>query len=228
MNKLECPILDILFNFSYSGAMNVAAITNQFINEHPHIKDCLRRDLVNFSALSRMICKQRKIKNLDAVIVACRRYQARLKESETDDELIHDMVRRAKLRVRSKMGVVIAERPRDLSDFYEVQKRIRTSRGDCILVEGDEVITIITNMEHLDLFEQRPKSRVLKVRKNLAQLTMIFDRNLETTTGVMFFIHSLLSGRGINVLEEVSCWTDVVLILEERLLARALEALEVT
>ena len=80
-------------------------------------------------------------------------------------------------------------------------------------------------MEYLDSVEAKLKGSVLKVRKNLAQLIMIFDRRIETTSGVIFFIFSLLSGRGINVLEEVSCWTDVVLVLEERVLSRALEVL---
>ena len=206
--------------------MNITAITNQYISEHPSIKDCMRKDLINFSALARRICKDKKIKTLDAVIMACRRYQARLKSEETDEDIIRDMMRKAKLRVRSKMGVVISERPRDLTSIYEIQKKIRASRGDCILVEGDEVITIMTNMEYLELFEARLKSSVLKVKKNLAQLIMVFDRRLETTSGVMFFIFSLLAERGINVLEEVSCWTDVVLIIEERLLAKALQVLE--
>lgn len=185
----------------------------------------MRKDLVNFSALSRRICKEKKIKNIEAVIVACRRYQARLRAVDADEDTIRNMVSHAKLRVRSKMGVVTAERPRDLSALHEIQRKIRSSRGDCTIVEGDEVITVITNMEYLESVETKLKGSVLKVRRNLAQLIMIFDRRIETTSGVIFFIFSLLAGRGINVLEEVSCWTDVVLVLEERVLSLALEVL---
>lgn len=216
------------FAIGYTDPMSISAKTNRYISERPSIKECMRRDLINFSALARQICKKEKIKNIDAAIVACRRYQARLKQDEANEDVIRDMMRRAKLRVRSKMGVVIAERPRDLSTIYEIQRKIRTSRGDCILVEGDEVITIITNMENLELFAERLKSNVLKIRENLAQVIMVFDRRIETTSGVAFFIFSMLAGRGINILEEVSCWTDVVLVLEERLLAQALDALNLS
>ena len=206
--------------------MNISSLVNNYISQRPSIKDCLKKDLINFSALARSISKETKLKKLDAIMIACRRYRLRLKKYEQSEELIRELLQKAKLRVKTKIAVVTAEKPRDLSPLYQLQKKIRLNRGDFLLVEADEVITIITNMEYVETIETQLRSNLLKSRRNLAQLTMIFDRRLETTSGVMFFIFGLLAERGINVFDEVSCWTDVVLVIEERALASALDVLQ--
>ena len=45
---------------------------------------------------------------------------------------------------------------------------------------------------------------------------MIFSKNIETTPGVISHIYTLLGANGINILEEMSCWTDVMLIVSEK------------
>jgi aspartokinase len=54
---------------------------------------------------------------------------------------------------------------------------------------------------------------------------MVFDERIETTPGVVSFIYGLLSDNGINVQEEMSCWTDLMIIIDEKNAAKAMRVL---
>ena len=56
--------------------------TEEYIKHHPSIKDCLKKDIVNYSALARLISKELKIKSIEAISVACRRYQEKIKKDK--------------------------------------------------------------------------------------------------------------------------------------------------
>jgi aspartokinase len=54
---------------------------------------------------------------------------------------------------------------------------------------------------------------------------MTFDERLETTPGVVSFIYGLLAEHGINVVEEMSCWTELMLVVAEEDAARTIRLL---
>ena len=62
---------------------NTTEMTNEYINEHPHIKNCLKRGLINYSALARYIAKELDIEkksSKEAILIASRRKQDSLKK----------------------------------------------------------------------------------------------------------------------------------------------------
>ena len=54
---------------------------------------------------------------------------------------------------------------------------------------------------------------------------MIFDEKIETTAGVVSYIYSLLSEKGINIYEEMSCWTDLMIVIDENDLGKTMNIL---
>lgn len=205
--------------------MNITRLTQQYISERPSVKDCLTRGLINYSALAREICREHKIRKLPAVVVACRRYRGRIKQSSSRDRAIRSLISHAKLRVHSKMAVATISKPRDYSQLLEIQANVRTRRGDLTFIEGDEAVTLVTNADFLTLIRERLKGQILDEQAGLALLTMIFSRKIETTPGVVSFIYGRLAEAGINLIDEMSCWTDVIMVIEEEDLPRALQAL---
>ncbi|MFM1848609.1 MAG: hypothetical protein RL417_2083 [Pseudomonadota bacterium] len=204
---------------------SVMSITQRFISEHPSIKDCLRRGLVNYSALARLICEARSVEKFDAVLIACRRQHAMIKEQLPQEKRIISLLKRAKIRLRNKMMVAIVEKPSDFERVYDLQKTIKKDRGDFHLIEGEEVITIISNSDYVSDLKEAFRGKIKKINEDLAQLTMIFDEKIETTPGVVSFIYGLLADNSINVWEEMSCWTDLMVIIEEKDAARAMRVL---
>jgi hypothetical protein len=61
--------------------MNITKLTESYIAEHPSVKDCLKKGFINYSSLTRQICKDLNLdakKNFDAVLIACRRYYRKI------------------------------------------------------------------------------------------------------------------------------------------------------
>lgn len=53
--------------------LSAAELTRKYIDRHPSIKDCITKDLVNYSSLSRLIMKETGVKNEEAVLAALSR-----------------------------------------------------------------------------------------------------------------------------------------------------------
>jgi aspartokinase len=126
--------------------------------------------------------------------------------------------------VRNKIAVAIIEKPRDMESVFQIQKAVK-KKGDFNLIEGEEVITLVTNSEYLASVKDTLKHRVIKINENLVQITLLFDARIETTSGVVSYVYSLLADNGINILEEMSCWTDLMIIIDEKDLPRAMRVL---
>jgi len=70
---------------------NITKITEKYVSEHPSIKDCLKKGLINYSSLTRQITKDLNIdlkKNFDAILIACRRYYRKVRSEETNEKKI--------------------------------------------------------------------------------------------------------------------------------------------
>ena len=71
--------------------VNVTKLTEDYISEHPYVKDCLKKGLINYSSLTRQICSDLDLnvkKNFDAVLIACRRYFRKIKSEATTEKKI--------------------------------------------------------------------------------------------------------------------------------------------
>ena len=205
--------------------MSIAKQTKEYIQKNPSIVDCFKLGIINYSALSRLICDYYKIKNFEAVLISCRRIMYGLKDKEIHQKKIVSLLKSSKIRIRNKMLVAIIEKPRDMEKLYSFQKKIRKDKGDINLIEGEDVITIITNLEYEEKVKELFSLRLIKLQKNLVQLTLVFNEKIEETSGVVSYVYGLLAQNGINIKEEMSCWTDLMLIIEGKDMAKATEIL---
>ncbi len=206
--------------------MSATKLAQQYILGHPSVRDCIKLGLINYSALSREICKANRIRSFDAVLVACRRQSGKIKNTETQQSRILSLVNDARLKLTNRMLVAIAEKPRDFERVYELQREIRRVRGEFRLIEGGDWITIISEEKFEAEIKEVFKGRLLRLSTGLAQLVLSFDERIEVTPGVVSFVYGRLAENGINVLEEMSCWTDLLLVLAEQDAAKALKVLD--
>ena len=65
----------------------------------------------------------------------------------------------------------------------------------------------------------------MKVWPELALVIIASPEEIEETPGVFSYVASLLSDRGINVLEAMSCWSETLFVVSEKDIAKVLEAL---
>ena len=70
------------------------------------------------------------------------------------------------------------------------------------------------------------RNKIIKINKNLVEVTVKSSEELEELPGVMAYLYSLFGEKGINIVETMSCWTDTIFVIEEKDLARVMEMLK--
>ena len=64
----------------YSVTKSTTELTIEYIQDRPFIKSCLKKGLINYSSLARLISSDLKIEkksSMEAILVAARRFQAK-------------------------------------------------------------------------------------------------------------------------------------------------------
>ena len=194
-----------------------AELTNEYIKEHPYIKTCLKKGLINYSSLSRLIAKDLGIEkktSKEAILIAARRFREKLKDEYAYEKKTKDLLARSEMDIKNKITVFVLEKSIDLDSVDEIQKKIRKEAGTFYLVEGFGSYTIITQEKYLDMIKDRMKPKIIKQKKDLVLITMKSPEDIEEAIGVMYYTTSLFAENGINIVEFLSCWTDTLFVIK--------------
>ena len=204
---------------------SITRATHRYIIEHPSLLTCMRSGVINHSALARTICDSVGLKKFDAVVKASKRFEERLQSSSLTDDRIVRLLRRSRLEMKSKMLLVTIERTRSLEKIDEVQRQIRSEQGDFNLIQGQSVSTIITNGFYAGLIRKSLRQRIISFSQDLVQFSMLVDDGINETPGVVAYVYGLLAQNGINVLGEMSCWNDIMFVVDETDMGRVTDLL---
>jgi len=205
--------------------MNITKLTESYIAEHPSVKDCLKKGLINYSSLTRNICKDLNLdlkKNFDAILIACRRYYRKVSKETILENKIIKILKDSKLEVKTKIVVVLVEKNIYYGHLIELQKEVKKKAELFHIIEGSNTITVITSHEFLDVVRKLLKNKIIKVTENLAEVTLKSSEDLEKTSGVMAYLYSLLADKGINIIETMSTWTDTLFVIDEKDIAKVM------
>ena len=208
--------------------MSISKLTEQYIESRPSVKDCLKKKLVNYSKLSRRIMKDNNLKSsdFDAVLTAARRYFWKLSKFVAAEDKIRVILSSSRIEIKNKIIVVVIDKHIFNDDLLELERRIKKSRNVFYAIEGTDAITIITATAFLDDIRSSFKSSIIKVWKELALVIIASPEQIEETPGVNSYLSSLLSDRGINVVEMMSCWSETLFVVSEDVIAKVLDVLK--
>lgn len=206
--------------------MSHAKKIRTFLSENQSISDCLGRGLVNYSSLARVICKEIGTTKFDAVLMSCRRLAKKPSFKKQRDNAIRALLRKAKVSIQTRMAVAIVEKPRSYDKIVALEEEVADEGGSISLVEGHEVWVLVVSDSCLWAVRNAFKGRILKVTEDLVQVTMTFPKKIENTPGVISYIYWLFAQQGINILEETSCWTDVMVLIEQKDMGLVTEVLQ--
>lgn len=207
---------------------NITKLTEQYISEHPSIKDCLKKGLINYSSLTRKLCKGLNLdlkKNFDAVLIACRRYYRKVGKETVLENKIIKILKDSKLEVKNKIVVVLVEKDIYYGHIIELQKEIKKKSELFHIIEGSNTITVVTSNEFLGVVKKLFKNKIIKVTENLAEVTLKSSEDVEDTPGVIAYLSTLLAENGINIIETMSTWTDTLFVIAEKDIAKVMELL---
>jgi aspartokinase len=204
----------------------IAKEVRDYIAGHPSVSDALKMGIINYSALARKISKELGIRQKEAVLAACRRYPVEKLRGYNEDA-VRRMLQRSRIQTRTKVatitvveGVDVLQRLGDvveeLLDENRVCRLIQVSQGTVIIVDDDSVprVTKKLRSEHL-----------IGVTRGLVEIDVTSPETIEKTPGLLAFLSGALASRGINIVEEMSAYTDTIFLLERKDMTRAMEVL---
>ncbi len=205
---------------------SVAETTRKFIDRHPSIRDCISKDLVNFSSLSRMIMKETGVKHEEAVLAASRRYAAKL--SKTDFEgAIMDVLEESRLELKTRICIVVAKNEWVvLRNLEEIVRKILSEKSTMQVIQSTNGITVVSEDKYLpSIIRAIGEDHILSVKQNLAEITIKSPPRIEEVPGTFTYVMSMLSEQGVNLLDAMSCYTDTIFVVTREDMMRAFEIL---
>ncbi|MFH0876392.1 MAG: hypothetical protein V1859_10725, partial [archaeon] len=149
--------------------VNITKITESYIAEHPFVKDCLKKGLINYSSLTRQICADLDLsgKNFDAILIACRRFYRKIKTEATMEKKILDILKSTKIEVKNKINAIVLEKDIIVSNLINIEKEAKKSLETFHIIEGTTAITVITSEEFGKKIKQVFRNKVIKENTNL-------------------------------------------------------------
>jgi hypothetical protein len=206
--------------------VSTAAVVRDYIDTHPSIKDGMRMGIINLSALARKIMDEKGLKSEEAALMACRRYELDPK-SRINEEAILKVLRRSKLEIRTKV-VTMTARP-SWQMYSRLEKTMNAMRGrdhTLHVIQGTGSVTIImdgaVSKEVSDILGE---DEIVKTERDLVELIVNSPDTVEDVPGVVAFLSSSLSSKGINFLEVISCYRDTMFVIEQKDMMPAFDTL---
>ncbi len=194
---------------------NISELVWLYVKTRPFLKEIIREQVVNYSALARKISLEafgtKKYEN--AVKMALIRLSRRLAQKEEGlQERILEVLKSSSISIRSKVAVVISARPLSEIDYLSS-------------VESKGFFTYIMKAECVNSLKKT--KNILTTTLNLNLITLHSPPAIAETPGVISHVLDALTGEGINVVEFVSCYTDTLLVVRESDTSRAYELLSI-
>lgn len=206
--------------------VSTAAVVRDYIDTHPSIKDGMRMGIINLSALARKIMDEKGLKSEEAALMACRRYELDPK-SRINEDAILKVLRRSKLEIRTKV-VTMTVRP-SWQMYGKLEKTMSALRGrdhNLHVIQGTGSVTLIMDgAVHKEVLEILGEEEVLNQGKDLVELIVNSPDVIEDVPGIMAFLASSLSSKGINFLEVISCYKDTMFVIEQKDMMQAFDTL---
>ncbi len=195
---------------------SIAERTRAYIDSHPSIKDCVSKDLINYSSLARLVMKELGVGNEEAVMIACRRYAQRLGGSDHEQEILR-ILKDSRLEMRTKLCIITAKN--DWTVMHKMDNLFRDLWNEKTIVQvvqSTNAVTIICDKMLKDrIMDTLGRFNVIKVRDDLVEIAVKSPESIVDTSGVIAYLINNLSDAGINIEETISCHTDTIFVVSK-------------
>ena len=176
-----------------------------YIENHPFISNMLAAGIVNFSALARKM--QKEIGgNAETIKVAiARESKNAVKFRGYDEGRVVEILKKSRINIQDKTAVVISENKLNIPRL--------------IASEITENNVYIVDQTKLEIGE----TKHTKISKDLVALIINSPEKIEHTPGVVAFLTQFFASKNINIRELISCYTDTVIVLDQKDSVKVLE-----
>ncbi|NJE09155.1 ACT domain-containing protein [Thermococcus sp. M39] len=213
------------------GKVSIAKAVKELVLSRPAIRECLVLDIINYSALARVLLEELERKGIKtsagAVKMALIRIGEELKKERASfEEKIKNVVAKTVIELQSDLTVVTAEKRAVLSRIERLSKVMEKARF-FQLTQGVETFTIVVSSEEKDeIVKILGKENIVDLIEEQTAIVLISPGDIIETPGIVAFITSALSFSGINITQVISCHKDTIFVLDRRVAPKAYQILE--
>lgn len=209
-------------------AETTAELTNRYILEHHDIKSCLKKGLINYSSLARLISRELKIEktSVEAILVAARRFSKKLEKEVSHENKIRDLLSKSELEIKNRIIVYVLDKEIGLEKVGTLQSKVMKEKDKFYLIEGSNNYTLLIQEKYSEIVRNFFNPHIIKETKNLALITIKTTKDIENTPGTMAYLTSLFSENNVNIIELLSCWTDTLFVVDSKDAAKTMNFLK--
>ena len=204
---------------------SVSEAIEDILSNMVFVRAGFKRELINYSALARMIKplvdkKMNADVSLDTIIMAVRRNAEHFSDDEPTKQL-YECISECKVNLQTDLVCVNFRRSKDLfKKIVEIEFTLDYSVGERMyVVQRTDEITVISNAVHLNqllALAMEDPSILLEKRENLALATVQFPYAGVYTPGLLHFFDSQLDRIGVNLFGTFSSFTKLSFVFSEK------------
>lgn len=211
--------------------VTIAHLVEKRIEERPFLQEALRREIINYGALAEELLPeiQKELKKrvkLAAVMMALRRLAEKI-ESRFEKKLKLD--KDLDLTIKSNLAsLTVVKNLETINSIKKIYKLVDLGEDMLTVTQGNKEITIIAHKKYLpkikEIFEENKKD-IKSMETNLASLSIYIPKAATDIPGFYFLILRALAWDNINIVEAVSTFTELTLIMYEEDVTRGYNCL---
>jgi len=207
------------------ASRSIAAEVRDWIDARPAVVEAVRLGIANHSAIARRISEEIGSEQLPAIMAACRRY-ATTHRGPAHERTIERMLGKSRIETRTKIATITLVQGVDvLQRLGDVVEEILDENQICRLIQVSQGTVIVVDEESVGRFHRKLReNQILSIRRGLVELAVTSPVSIEETPGLLARLASVLSTRGINIVQAMSCYTDTIFVLDRADMSRAIEA----
>jgi len=212
--------------------ITIAQIIEDQIKKSSFLEEALVKGIINYSSLARKlqpIVEEKLVKNVKegAIVMALKRVSLRLKSTLPKSEnILGDL---GDITIRSNLvDYTFSNSPTIGGAQNKILEKTEGRKDIFITIShGVSQITVIASEALEDEIKKIFKDETpICTLQNLSSLTVRIPTEATKTPGVLYSILKVLAWEGINMIETISTYTELTLVLETKDIERAFSLLK--
>jgi len=205
--------------------VTISHIVEKMVKENPSLEISLAKDLISYSKLARSLRAEvekelgKKV-NDSAIIVSLKR----LKEKSEHLYERKGTFYGKELNTTSNLMEITIGKSAQLSLIMKKIYEFSELEDGCVLnaIHGNNQTTLVFSerMEH-KIRNLIKDEKIIAEVKSLAQLSIKFDEKMVETPGFIVYVLKELSWNNINIIEIVSTYTELIIVIKKEELMKA-------
>lgn len=214
--------------------ISTTTVVEELIKKAPFLETAMAQDLVNYSSLARYLkpeIEKRLFKDIKegAIIMALKRASGRLKSTiPKSKEILKNL---GDITIRSNLVDYTFLNSPTLGDAQNKILEVTAGRKDIFITvsHGISQVTVIgSEAVEKDIKEIFKHETAICNISGLSSLTIRIPEEATKTPGVLYSILKVLAWEGINMIETISTYTELTIVLGTKDIERAFSLLKNT